>query len=203
LSHLFDGARRGYIGVHHNGGCGSEGDAADKDCWSRISCGTYNHFYDFCVSRNGTIATSWDTACLSYPFYRNATGGATCGANCVPNPTFGGLTAVMMQRCYGGNGCSCPLAGFTDPQLCALAYLSYHLGAGTWNGQTPSLGNHISHFKAGSWNPCGGGCFTECCGLNLAGPTPSGWTAEGEYEMNRMLWMRSNLAAGCSCTGLC
>jgi hypothetical protein len=201
LSHLYDGARRGYIAVHHRGVCGSEGDAASLDCWSRISCGSYSWFYDFCISRNGTINTSWDSACLSYPFYRNSTGGATCGCNCAPFTGFTGVTAVMMQRCYGGSGCNspCPLTGFTDPQLCGLAYLSFHLGAGA---PTPNEYNHISHLKAGSWAPCGGGCSTQCCGTNLAQTgSSSGWTIEGLYEINRMLWMRNNLASGYDCLG--
>lgn len=195
MSHLYDGARRSVIAVHHRGVCGSEADPASTDCWNRISCGSYNWFYDFCISRNGDINTSWDSACLSYPFYRNATGGATCGANCQA----AGTTAVMMQRCYGGSGCgACNLAGFTDPQLCGLAYVSLHLGAGAPN---PNIYNHITHQKAGSWNPCGGGCFTECCGTYFTAPSPSGWSNNGEIQMNRMFWMRYNLSIGCNCTG--
>lgn len=196
MSHLYDGARRSVIAVHHRGVCGSEGDAASLDCYSRISCGTYNYFYDFCISRAGTINTSWDSGCMTSPFYQNSTGGATCGCNC----NSAGVTAVMMQRCYSPGGtCSCPLIDFTDPQLCGLAYLSYHLGTG---GAVQNEYNHISHLKAGSWAPCGGGCATECCGTSLATiSSPSGWTDEGLSQMSRMFWMRYNLSLGCDCTG--
>jgi hypothetical protein len=139
---------------------------------------------------------------MSIPFYKNSTGGAICGGNC----NSAGMTSVMMQRCYGGSGCNspCPLAGFTDPQLCGLAYLSLHIG--NWGGVQNEY-NHISHLKAGSAQPCGdcsscGGCGTECCGTNLAtGSTSSGWTSYGLEQINRALWMRYNLSIGCNCTG--
>lgn len=195
MSHLTDGARRNYIAVHHRGACGNESDAASTACWERISCGSYKYFYDFCISRSGDIYTSWDTACLSYPFYKNSTGGATCGANC----NSASVTAVMMQRCYDAADCGCGLQGFTDPQLCGLGYLSLHLGTG---GSNPNTYNHINHRKAGSWNPCGDGCSTRCCGdWFWSPPGDDGWNGNGREQMNRMLWMRYNLSIGCNCTG--
>jgi len=109
----------------------------------------------------------------------------------------------MMQGCYGG--CGCDLSGFTDPQLCGLAWISSHLQV-----PTPNTFNHISHRKAESWQPCAcgscgeGSCAfdTLCCGTNLATLGSSdGWTAEGDYEINRALWMRTNLERNCDCTG--
>lgn len=195
MTHLYDGARRGNIAVHHRGVCGSESDPADTACYEVKNCSTgeYNYFYDFCIARNGDVYTSFATACESVPFYRNSTGGATCGANC----NSASVTAVMMQRCYGGSGCSCPQSGFTDAQLCGLAYVSLHLGV------PASLANHKPHRKWGALAPCGGGCATECCGTNLADDSLYGWTSAGQSQMNRMLWMRGNLANGCSCTGIC
>ncbi len=193
-------ARPNYIVVHHRGACGTEGDSADTDCWRWISGNAYHHFYDFCISRDGTIYTSWDTARQSIPFYQMSCGGHAFQANCIS-------TGVMMQRCYGGNGCTCPQAGFTDPQLCGLAWLAWQIGV-----PSPNLYNVISHRKAESWQPCA--CFTcgetscagdtECCGTNLATlSTGHGWTTEGAHEMNRMLWMRNNLINGYNCLGTC
>lgn len=217
MPHLIDGAtRRTTVVVHHRGACGSESDAACTHCWERQNhptCnGSYKHFYDFCVSRDGTIYTSWDdkgsnpgdaiTApcgasanppCESQPFYKNSTGGAVCGGNC----SQAGYTSVMMQRCYGG--CGTCVTTFTDQQLCALAYLSLHLDI------TASVANHIPHRKARALNPCNvSGCSTtECCGTNLADDSEDGWTTTGRDQMDTMLWMRANLANGCACNGIC
>lgn len=217
MSHLTNGARRSKIVVHHRGVCGNDADAACTHCWERKNhptCnGAYSFFYDFCVSRDGTLHTSWDdkgsspgekiTApcgaavsppCESQPFYKNSTGGAiTCG-NC----SSAGITSVMMQRCYGG--CGTCLTTFSDAQLCALAYVSSHLGV------TASTANLIPHRKAEALDPCGvGNCgTTECCGYpNLVDDSDDGWTGSGYSQMETVLWMRANLENGCACNGIC
>jgi hypothetical protein len=200
VSHLSTAPRRQAIVVHHRGVCGAETDPADTDCWAWISGNLYNHFYDFCVDRVGNIYESWDTARQSIPFWQMSCGGHAYQANCV-------ATGVMMQRCYGSSQCTCSQPGFNDAQLCALAFLSLHIDMPVNN-----TFNHISHNKAESWQPCAcGSCGesncaapTDCCGTNLqTSGTADGWTTEGENEMNRMFWMRSNLLNGFNCLGTC
>lgn len=182
--HMTTSPRRNYIVVHHAGYAGSENNSACTVCYNPPS-----YFYDFCIDRWGSVCDNgtWGQSC----------GGHAFQANC-------NTIGVMMQGCYGGCG-SGDLCCLTDAQLCGLAWVSHHLQV-----PTPNLYNHISHRKASSWRPCAcGSCGegqcasdTVCCGTNLATlSTPHGWTNEGQYEMNRMLWMRSNLDRGCNCTG--
>jgi hypothetical protein len=186
MSHYSTSPRKNYIVVHHDGGCGSENFTACQACYNPPA-----YFYDFCIDRVGNICDNgtWTQSC----------GGHAFQANCAS-------IGVKMQGCYGGCG-GCDLAGFNDPQLCGLAFLSLHLLV-----PSPNTFNHISHNKSQSWKPCAchscseSGCAgpTACCGTNLQTPaTGDGWTTEGFNEMQRMLWMRNNLANGFNCLGTC
>jgi hypothetical protein len=191
MSHFSSSPRRQAIVVHHAGIPYSDTHAASDDCYV-----PGDHFYDFCIARDGSIydVQSW----------MQSMGGHAFQANCA---TIG----VMMQGCYGG----CPYGnllgvGFSDGQLCGLAWISLHVAMGTNNEY-----NHISHNKAASWkpcpcyqgccglSPCDCACATACCGTDMQGATSSGWTSFGLNQVNRMFWMRNNLANGYNCLGTC